>query len=132
MITKTWADPCPQCGGEVDPKRLSVDMEHVISNEQSVISVPDPACPYDPDDPDGPDCICVAIPNPAPNPALDRPVTVGATVTMQPCGCVIHVPVRPGTGKFGPPMEGWKMYQQEIPEPGSLGELMRDWAEAED
>ena len=23
VITRTWADPCPQCGGEVDPKRLS-------------------------------------------------------------------------------------------------------------
>ncbi len=130
MITKTWADPCPNCGTEVDPKRLSVDLEHVISNEQSVFAVPDPGCLYDRDDPDSPDCTCIAIPNLYPDPAFDRQIVVGATFTMQPCGCKIRVPA--GRGGFGAPMKDWKVYQQEVPEPGSLGELMTDWAATED
>jgi hypothetical protein len=130
VITKTWADPCPRCGGEVDPKRLSVDFEHIVDNPDAVISVPNPNCPYDPDDPDSPDCICTTIINPAPSPWNDRYITVGATVTMQPCGDVIRVPVT--KGKMGGAMEGWSVYQQDIPEPGSLGELMGDWARASD
>jgi hypothetical protein len=130
VITKTWADPCPACGGEVDPKGLSVDLEHVIDNPSSVLAVPDPSCLYDSGDPDSPDCTCIAIPNFHPDPALDCHVLVGATFTMYPCGCEIRVP-RGRDGKFGGAMEGWKMYQQEVPEPGSLGALMRDWAETD-
>jgi hypothetical protein len=92
-------------------------MEHVISNEQSVISVPDPSCPYDDDDPDSPDCTCLAIPNPRPDPMFDRYVTVAATFTMQPCGCQVRALFGPG-GKMGGPMKDWKMYQQEVPEAG--------------
>lgn len=129
MITRTWADPCPACGGEVDPKRLSVDVEHVISNPQSVISVPDPGCPYDDDDPDSPDCTCLAVPDPCPDPMFDQHVPVAATFTMQPCGCKVRASI--GGGKTGGPMKDWKVYRQEVPEPGSLGELMRDWAAAD-
>ena len=129
VITKTWADPCPSCGGEVDPKRLSVDVEHVISNPTSVFTVPDPGCAYDSADPDSPDCTCIAIPNFHPDPASDRRVPVSATFTMQPCGCEVRVAV--GRNGWGEPMKGWKMYQQEVPEPGSLGELMTDWAATE-
>ena len=131
MITKTWADPCPNCGGEVDPKRLSVEPEYVISNPSSVLAVPDPGCAYDSDDPDSPDCTCIAIPNFHPDPALDRHIPVGATFTMQPCGCVIRAPGGRG-GKLGGAMKDWKMYQREVPEPGSLGALMQDWAATEE
>lgn len=126
MVTKYWNDPCPQCGGEATG--IAIHYEHVRGNPQAMLSLPDPACGYDPDDPDSPDCICTAIPNPAPNPALDTFHTVGATVTMQPCGDVLRVPVG-SDGKLGGQMAGWQMYQQEIPEPGSLGELMQDWAQ---
>lgn len=125
MITKTWYDPCPQCGGEITD--FDYEVESVRENPDSVISIPNPACPYDADDPDSPDCICIAIPNFAPNPALDQLIPIGAVFTMRPCGDVLRAPSGSG-GKLGGKMAGWKMYQQEIPEPGSLGELMQDWA----
>jgi hypothetical protein len=31
------------------------------------------------------------------------------------------------TGRGG--LTGWHMYQQQVPEPGSLGGLMQDWAD---
>ena len=68
-------------------------------------------------DPDSPDCICLAVVNPAPPAYLDRLIPVGHTVTMRPCG-----------DRFPRWPAGWKAYQQTAPEPGSLGELMADWA----
>lgn len=129
MITKTWYDPCPRCGGEV--KGVDAEPQYVLSNPDSVLSVPDPACPYDPDDPDSPDCTCVAIINPHPDPVYDQRIPVGVTFTMHPCGDVIRS-ASGRDGKMTGEMAGWKAYQQEVPEPGSLGELMRDWAAEEE
>jgi hypothetical protein len=102
-----------------------MDFEHVIDNPDSVLSIPSPDCPHlaDPDA----DCTCFVMINPSPNPAYDRHIPIATTVTMQPCGCAIRVPLG-RKGKFTGELAGWSMYQRDVPEPGSLGELMADWA----
>ena len=123
MTTKTWYDPCPRCAGEV--QGFDYEPEYIVDNPTSVIGIPSPSCPHlaDPDA----DCTCTVIINPAPDPMSDTYIAIGATFTMSPCGDVICGWSGPD-GKLAGEMAGWRMYQQDIPEPGSLGELMADWA----
>lgn len=107
MITKTWYDPCPRCGGEVTG--VDYAARTIRSNPDSLTAIPDPGCPHlaDPDA----DCTCIVLPNPVPDPMFDEEIVIGGDFTMHPCGDVIHA------GRGGLP--GWKMYQQQIPEPES-------------
>lgn len=128
MITRTWYDPCPACGEQVTG--FDVEPEYVVDNPTAVLSLPNPSCPHlaDPDA----DCTCTVLINPAPDPWRDEYIAVGATFTMHPCGDVIRAglgPARGGQGrKLTGLMAGWQIHQQTTPEPGSLGELMADWA----
>lgn len=88
----------------------------VRDNPDAVLTVHDPYCPFE-DDPDA-DCTCTVIINPAPDPLLDEVHVVGWTYTLRPCG---HQ-----TGRK------LRFYTQTRPAPGTLGELMADWAAAAD
>jgi hypothetical protein len=114
QVTRTWADPCPVCGGQV----TSLDAEAVTvrDNPEAVLALPDPACRYDHDDPDSPDCTCSWYPNSAPPAWLDEEIVVGWRYTLWPCGHEGQVTIYTETG----------------PEPGTLGELMARWAEQDD
>ena len=116
MITRTWYDPCPGLRPAGDLS-FDVDTQFVRDNPEAVLSVRNPACAYDEDDPDSPDCICMAVVNPAPPAYLDVMIPVGRIITMRPCGDAFP---------RWPP--GFHVYQQTTPEPGSLGELLADWA----
>jgi hypothetical protein len=113
LITRTWADPCPVCGGPV----TSLDAEAITvrDNPTAVISIHNPACPYDEDDPDSPDCICTTVINPAPDPLWDEEIVVGYLFTIDPCGHQTQQKIR--------------FYQQTVPARGTLGALLADWAE---
>lgn len=113
LITRTWTDPCPVCGAEVT--RADADAITVTDNPQALIPVRNPACQYDPGDPgNSPDCICTPLVNPAPDPMLDEVLITGWKYTLKPCGHRTG-----GTMRF---------YQQTTPAPGTLGELIADWA----
>jgi hypothetical protein len=130
VITRTWYDPCPACGQQVTA--FDLEPEYVIDNPTAVMSFPNPACPHE-DDPDA-DCICTVLLNPAPDPWRDEYIAIGVTVTMHPCGDVIRAPLGPrgegseGSRPLGGLLAGWTIHQQTTPEPGTLGELMADWA----
>lgn len=116
LVTRTWCDPCPRCGAEVTG--LDATAIIVVTNEQAVIPLPNPACPWDEDDPDSGDCICSALINPAPDPMFDEQHVAGWEVTLHPCGHMrADLP---------------KIYQETTAAPGTLGELMSDWAAGDD
>jgi hypothetical protein len=131
VITLTWTDPCPRCGAEVTA--FDIEPEYVRDNPEAVLTLPNPLCPTN-EDPDA-ECICLVLVNPAADPLYDQFIAVAVTVTMHPCDHAIRAPLG-GDGqrgrKLGGLLAGWKIYRQEVPEPGSLGELMADWAQAAD
>lgn len=104
-------DPCPACAAEV----TSVDFEAITirDNPEAVITIHDPACPYDEPDPDTSDCTCTVLINPAPDPMLDEIHVAGVIYTLHPCG---HQTPR------------IRISRQTRPEPGSLGALAAAWA----
>lgn len=111
---RSWADPCPKCGTEVTG--IHGVSETVVINEQSVISVPNPACPYDEDDPHTPDCICTAVVNPCPDPIFNTYRQMPAAYYLKPCGHAVAT---------------FRIYTESRAEPGTLGALYEEWSKTD-
>jgi hypothetical protein len=82
-----WMDPCGECGADVTG--VEARAITVTDNPDSLIVIPDPACPHEGDP--AADCTCTVIPNPAPDPLQDEVHVVGYEYTLFPCG---HHPAR--------------------------------------
>lgn len=110
-LTRCYCDPCPRCGAVTEG--VTGRILTVRSNPQSVLSIPDPFCPYDENDPDSPDCTCQNFINPFPDPMFDVEVPVGHEIILHPCGHIVR---------------NIRFYEETKPEPGSLGDLYAEWS----
>lgn len=116
LIVRTWAGPCPVCGGQLTGLRADAMHSGLSgssgSNAQAGFRSDSTASGL------SLTAICTALINPAPDPLCDEFHVADYVFTAEPCGHRTGQKIR--------------LFRQALPAPGTLGALIADWAALED